>query len=205
MTRSEQIGQLAASLAKAQGQTKGALKDAHNPFFKSTYSDLSSIIDAIRKPFSENGLSFVQLARSTETGVEVETMLMHSEGQWISETLSLPVSKHDAQGIGSAITYAKRYGLQAMVGIPSEDDDGNAAAVAPPTRKKDTMTPNVKAWAEKLSTNPAIEQLNTWLPEISELEPAEKSAVKALVLGYSDKHGWKIPKGSTEFIAGGKS
>ncbi len=208
MQRSEQIGQLAGALAKAQGQMRGAIKDAQNPYFKSSYSDLASIIDAIRKPLADNNLSYVQLARSNEHGVEVETILMHGEsGQWISETLALPVAKQESQPIGSAITYAKRYGLQAMVGVPSEDDDGNAAMTPSPAKKtvRETVTPRVQKWVTKLADNPDISTLNTWLPELTELEPAEKTSVKNLILAYGHKNGWSIPKGSSEFIAGAKS
>lgn len=127
MTTSDQIDKLAEALAKAQGQISGAIKDSTNPFFKSKYADLASVMDACRIPLSVNGLAIVQAARSSPGGVEVETMLIHSSGQWIKESLHLPVVKPDAQGIGSAITYARRYGLAAMVGICPEDDDGNSA------------------------------------------------------------------------------
>jgi hypothetical protein len=128
--RSESIGQLVGALAKAQGQMEGAKKDAANPFFKSKYADLASVWDAIREPLSANALAVIQFPRSTEEGVEIETLLAHESGEWVAETLTLPVGKYDPQGIGSAITYAKRYSLQAMAGIPSEDDDGNAAVKA---------------------------------------------------------------------------
>ena len=130
MQRSESINELAAALAKAQGQMSGAKRDSENPFFKSKYADLQSVWDACRFPLSSNGLAIVQLPRFTEQGVEVETSLVHSSGQMISETLAVPVSKQDAQGVGSAITYARRYALAAFVGVCPEDDDGNAAAEA---------------------------------------------------------------------------
>ena len=128
MNKSENIGQLAAALAKAQRVMGGASKDASNPFFKSHYSTLASVIDAIREPLTSNGLSFVQLTQPSEKNeVVIETVLMHESGEWISAITSLPVAKADAQGYGSAITYGKRYGIQALTGCPSEDDDGNAA------------------------------------------------------------------------------
>ena len=126
--RSDSIAALATALAKAQGQMATAKKDAANPFFKSKYADLSSVWEAIRKPLADNGLSVIQFPRSSEHGVEVETMLCHESGEWVSESLTLPVAKADAQGIGSAITYARRYGLQAIAGCAADDDDGNAAA-----------------------------------------------------------------------------
>jgi hypothetical protein len=133
MNKSESIGQLAAALAKAQRVMGGASKDASNPFFKSHYSTLASVIDAIREPLTSNGLSFVQLTQPSEKNeVVIETVLMHESGEWVSSITCLPVAKADAQGYGSAITYAKRYGVQALTGCPSEDDDGNAAAQAAP-------------------------------------------------------------------------
>lgn len=126
--RSESIGKLAEALAKAQGEIKNAVKDAANPFFKSKYADLASIRDACAGPLAANGLAVIQTPRATEAGVEVETLLAHSSGEWIADTLALPVAKADAQGIGSAITYARRYTLAAFAGVAAEDDDGNAAA-----------------------------------------------------------------------------
>jgi hypothetical protein len=134
MTKSESIAGLAAALAKAQGQMKGAIKDSANPFFKSKYADLASVVEAIRAAFSANGLSYIQTVEpSDKDEVRVETTLLHSSGEWIScGILSLPVSKVDAQGYGSALTYARRYSLSAAVGVAPEDDDGNAASAAKP-------------------------------------------------------------------------
>ena len=134
MTKSESIKELAAALAKAQGAMKGALKDSANPFFKSKYADLASVVEAIRASFSANGLSYIQTVEpSDKDEVRVETTLLHASGEWIScGILSLPVSKIDAQGYGSALTYARRYSLSAAVGVAPEDDDGNAASLAKP-------------------------------------------------------------------------
>ena len=143
-TRSLQLGQLAAALALAQGEiTQGPLKDSENPFFKSRYADLASVVEAIRAPLSKNGLAYVQrMLPSAGESVQVETVLMHASGEWISGTVALPVSKKDAQGVGSAITYARRYGLSAIVGVAPEDDDGNAAAqAAPESRRENPMMP----------------------------------------------------------------
>ena len=133
MNQSQTIGALAAALAKAQADITGAVKDSANPFFKSKYADLSSVVEAIRLPLSKNGLSYVQLTEpSDKDEVRVETIILHNSGQWIGSTLALPVSKADAQGFGSALTYARRYGLSAAFGVAAEDDDGNAAAKAAP-------------------------------------------------------------------------
>lgn len=148
MNKSESIANLAKALSLAQGQMGGAHKGKANPFFKSVYADLSSVVAAIREPLSSNGLSFVQATEpSDKDEIRVVTMLMHESGEWLSSTIAIPVSKADAQGYGSAITYAKRYGLQGLLGVPSEDDDGNAAAKARPA-----ITP-VKAAMQSVQIN----------------------------------------------------
>ncbi len=134
MKTSPSITTIAAVLPKAQAEIKGALKDATNPHFRSKYADLTSVIEACKAALNKHGITFLQPVRSGEAGVIVETVLLHTSGEWISDELELPVSKNDAQGVGSAITYGRRYGLQSMVGIPAEDDDGNAAAKSPADR-----------------------------------------------------------------------
>jgi hypothetical protein len=134
MNKSESIAALAAALARAQGSMKGAVKDSANPFFKSKYADLASVVESIRSSFSANGLSYIQTVQPSDRDeVRVETMILHASGEWIScGVLALPVSKVDAQGYGSALTYARRYSLSAAVGVAPEDDDGNAATMAKP-------------------------------------------------------------------------
>lgn len=147
MNKSESIKELASALAKAQGEFAGAAKDTANPFFKSKYADLESCVSAIKPSLAKHGLSFVQVAHEAESAASIETMIMHSSGEWLSAgTVSVPVSKADAQGYGSAMTYARRYSLSAAFGIAPEDDDGNAAAKAKPVQSVpkdiwDTMTP----------------------------------------------------------------
>ena len=126
--RSAEIDKLAAALAKAQGEIEGAVKDKSNPAFRSKYADLGAVWDAIREPFSKNGLSVVQFPRRDGNCVEVETILMHSSGQWLSGAFSVPTAKQDAHGFGSATTYARRFSLSAVCGVAPVDDDGNAAA-----------------------------------------------------------------------------
>lgn len=124
------ITALAMSLSKAQGKIENAAKNTRNEHFKNRYSDLSEILNTIRPVFAEHGLSFVQVP-SYDAGVaHVTTLLMHESGEWIKGTSSAPVSKQDAQGVGSATTYLRRYSLAAVSGIGQEDDDGNAATGA---------------------------------------------------------------------------
>ena len=126
--KSESIIKLAEALSKAQGQIKGAIKDASNPFFKSDYSTLHAVWEACRKPLSDNGLAVVQLPTESADFVCLETILMHSSGEWISGKIQMKPVKNDPQSIGSCLTYARRYALSAIVGIaPLEDDDGEGA------------------------------------------------------------------------------
>lgn len=147
MKTSENIESLAEALSKAQGEMTGAKKSLVNSFFKSKYSDLSSVVEAISGPFANHGLSFVQAPGIGESGmITVTTRLMHSSGQWIEGTVTLPPTKNDAQGYGSAITYGRRYGLQSIAGVPSVDDDAQAAVQH---TAKPSLTPSNKAvWAK---------------------------------------------------------
>ncbi|HEX5508451.1 MAG TPA: ERF family protein [Pseudolabrys sp.] len=132
MNQSEQINELAAALAKAQGGMKNAAMNRTNPHFKSSYADLASVLDAIRVPLSSAGLSVVQTMQSSERGMVLRTTLMHASGQYISTEYPLPVTQKPHE-MGSALTYARRYSLAALVCNSSdEDDDGNAAMVARP-------------------------------------------------------------------------
>ncbi len=150
MKTSEQINEIAAALAKAQGAIKGAVKGSVNPAYRSKYADLQALFDAIREPFAANGLSVVQGISSADNGVECCTMLMHSSGQWISESLFIPADKHNAHGYASAATYAKRVALAGMSGCAStdQDDDGNAAVAAAPEPAKTPKELLEKATAE---------------------------------------------------------
>jgi ERF superfamily len=125
---SETIGKLAEALAKAQGEMDNAKKDSSNPFFKSKYADLAAVIDSIKEPLSKNSLSYVQFLDEENEKSYLITKLMHSSGEWISGRLKLILKQQDMQGMGSAITYARRYSISSMVGLAQDDDDGNIAS-----------------------------------------------------------------------------
>ena len=130
MNHSESIKELAAALAKAQGVMCAASKDGHNPHLRSKYATLGSIWDACRQPLADNGLSVVQDPQLSQGAVTVETLLMHAGGEWISSSLTLPCLKSDAQAVGAAITYARKYALAAVVGVAPEDEESALAAKA---------------------------------------------------------------------------
>lgn len=128
MQSSESINELAKALSAAQGEITGALKDSANPFFKSKYSDLASCWDACRSALSKNGLAVSQFPTTEATGTYLVTSLLHSSGQWMRSSLVLQPKDDSPQAMGSALTYARRYALCAVVGVAQVDDDGNAAS-----------------------------------------------------------------------------
>ncbi len=152
MRTSETLSEIATALSKAQGEMVGAVKNKTNGFLKSNYSDLASVVAAISTPFSNNGLCFVQAAEGGVDGaVAVVTRIMHISGEWMESNTPLPPVKNDAQGHGSTITYARRYGLQCMAGVPSIDDDGNDAVLHAQEQPKPVLTPDHPRWGDVIT------------------------------------------------------
>lgn len=127
---------ISEAMAKAFSQIEGAVKGKTNPAFRSKYADLAAVVDAIKPALAEHGLFFRQITHPADGGVCIETVIHHASGESLAcGPLFVPASKQDAQGFGSAMTYARRYSLMAAFGVPAEDDDGNAAAASKPTQK----------------------------------------------------------------------
>jgi hypothetical protein len=123
---------IATALVKAQKAFGPALKTATNPHFRSRYADLSACVEAVMDGLNDNGIALVQQLHEAEHGVIVETVFIHESGEMLNcGKLFVPAVKQDAQGFGSALTYARRYSLMAACGIAPEDDDGNAASKKP--------------------------------------------------------------------------
>jgi len=119
---------LCAAYVAAFAEIEAATKTAKNPHFKSTYADLPAVIDAIKPHLAKHNLGFMQCPRPSDGGVTIETILIHASGGKMSMgLLFVPANKQDAHGFGSALTYARRYALQTCFGLPTEDDDGQAA------------------------------------------------------------------------------
>jgi hypothetical protein len=134
MKQSETLKELGTALAKAQGALTHASKSSVNPYFKSKYADLASVWEACREQLSSNGLSVVQAPAEFQNNImTLTTRLLHSSGEWLEQTMTCPIpdKKLDPQGIGSSITYMRRYALAAIVGIYQDDDDANSASYAP--------------------------------------------------------------------------
>lgn len=154
MTKSESIAALAAALAKAQAEIRPAAKDSENPHFRSKYADLASCWEACRDPLSRNGFAVVQSPggdAQNPAWLTLETLLVHSSGEFISSTIGVELQKRDPQALGSALTYLRRYGLSAIVGlVADDDDDANSAMPAPgkrsaPAANKAPAAPPVNA------------------------------------------------------------
>ena len=148
--KSENITNLAAALLKAQKEMGAALKDAENPYFKSNYANLKAVIDAIKEPLNANGITFLQGVNGCGDGNPVvETILLHESGQYLCTRTPVFCAKpNNPQAFGSGVTYSKRYALQAFLGLPTEDDDGNAGA----DKKKDAQSKNETSGKETPKT-----------------------------------------------------
>jgi ERF superfamily len=127
MTTSDQINELAAALSKAQGEMGAALKDSENPSFGSKYADLSSVWEACRAPLAKHEIAIVQSPSTDGARVSVDTFVIHRSGQWMRGTLSVTAIDDSPQAVGSAVTYCRRYSLQAFAGVAPADDDAEAA------------------------------------------------------------------------------
>lgn len=183
MERSETIKELALALSKAQGEIRPAIKDSDNPYFKSKYADLAAVWDVCRMPLSRNGLMVMQHPSAEGSSVSVETLVVHSTGEWISSKLTMIAKDVTPQAIGSIITYLRRYSLSSIIGIASEiDDDGNAASglVKPQSTQ---ATPPVQATQVKTSPLDAC------------------MALGLKKFGDNDKfHAWRIDQGQPEYL-----
>lgn len=143
MKTSDAINELAAAMSKAQADLRPAVKDATNAAYRSKYADLTAVWDACRDPLTKHGITVWQDVTTEIGGVAVTTRLVHTSGQWVEfGPLTIPLTKPDAHGVGSATSYGKRYGLSAAIGVVSdEDDDGNAAVGRPNGASVKTLIP----------------------------------------------------------------
>ncbi len=144
--------EISAALVRAQKAFGPALKSSSNPHFKSRYADLAAVVEAVVDALNDNGIALIQQTHLCESGVIVETTFVHESGEVMSAgKLHVPSAKNDAQGYGSALTYARRYSLMAACGIAPEDDDGNAATAASQQARPQPAGPNEVAAITKLA------------------------------------------------------
>jgi hypothetical protein len=168
--------EIASALVKAQREFGPALKSSTNPHFRSKYADLSACIEAVITALNNHGIYLMQLTEEHEGGVKVSTTFIHESGEQLSAgSLFMPAIKHDAQGYGSALSYARRYSLMAACSLATEDDDGNQATKTAPQAAPPKPTPKVSEapppkavegkdsqWRIKVTTDPDTDW-NDWL------------------------------------------
>lgn len=175
--RSESVKELTTALAKAQAEITGAEKKSENPHFKSNYADLASVWEACREPLSKNGLSVTQTTYTECAQIHLVTTLFHSSGEWLASKIPLILQRQDMQGLGSALTYARRYSLAAIVGVAQEDDDGNAAGKEDGKQKGK----NVQTTKERPSAGPRITE-KVWVAGKAEGE---------IIATVRQRNGWQ--------------
>lgn len=203
MNQSEKIGEIAAALAKAQSQFTAAQKDGDNTHFRSNYATIESVLESVVPALNANGIAVIQrpMAKDEFQGAQLETMLVHSSGEWISSLIKIPSGKNDAHGYGSAYTYARRYALAAMCGIKQTDDDGNGAAEqGKPSKdapKVNALRDLLKGFPDSIKdgfewhkkTNHATMKDATYIENVAKVIKANQSDPEA-ISGYLKEKGW---------------
>lgn len=162
MDSSSGLAEVASALVKVQSRLRPVARTSTNPFFKSNYADLSAVWETIRQPLADNGLAVVQTLDAVEDRgvIALSTLLLHTSGEWIRSTLTMPLQKTEPQAVGSAITYARRYALMAMIGVAAADEDDDAEGATdqkhrgPRYASKNSEAPTIKVETE---TKPPIE------------------------------------------------
>jgi hypothetical protein len=150
MKTSESIKQIAEALVSAQKEIRFAAKDSTNPHFKSKYANINSVIEAVKKPLNDNNIAILQsLSPSDDNKLHLTTRLLHSSGEWIEDTAVCPIQKQDPQGLGSAISYIRRYSISSLCALYADDDDGQSAAL------------NAADYLQKIAHSQTLEELQT--------------------------------------------
>lgn len=149
MKQSETLTKIAPALVAALSEMRGALKDSKNPHFRNDYASLESVIETAKPVLAAHGLAFMQgLGEYVGGAMTVSTRIIHESGEWIESDFQMPLGKADPQGTASASTYARRYSLMGILGLPALDDDGEAAMTRTPPKKPEPMNPTVSVHSE---------------------------------------------------------
>lgn len=214
MHKSEAIDKLAAALSKFQSAVSPIPKSGKNPHFGNTFSTLEDIDSATREGLAQNGLSVSQLVSRVETIPILVTILMHSSGQWISGEQILNPTKNDPQAMGSAISYAKRYGKLAILGLSSdEDDDGNKASgrttTQPAARPAEAAAPVTLKAAPKQPVTVPISDPGEFMitfgkyqnKKVKELTDDELNNYAVILQKMAERDGKSLSKNAQAFMA----
>lgn len=181
-TQSESISKISLAVSRAQAKMAAAKRTARNPFFNSSYADLGAVWDAVREPLAESELAVIQMPIEDGRGTAIITTLAHSSGEWFRSKLYITPKAKDAQSVGSAITYARRYALSAITGVAPDDDDGERAMQGSHENVKakavETTEPKPKNPEWKAGPQPAvipigvmIAEIRDWLGEMNGHDP----------------------------------
>lgn len=206
---SEDTAALSDAIAKAQADLENVGKAGNNPHFKSRYATLPDVLDEVRGKFAKHGIAILQAPSNGENGlIGITTRLSH-KGQWIESTLYLPPMKFDAQGVGSVLTYGRRYALMAMAGIGADDDDGEAAVGRPAasaTRKtngeNDPTAEEAKAAGVRIREALTKADKKSTVDDIVRINAADLKLIKELYpAGYENLMSLAQAR-SQEFLAG---
>jgi hypothetical protein len=194
MERSEQINELAKALSLAQGEIKPAVKDAVNPFFKSKYADLAAVWDACRGPLVKAGLAISQHPTTEGNVVTIETIVMHTSGQWMASKLSMTAKENTPQGLGGVISYARRYSLSSIMGISSEEEldgnvNGNGQAEAKP---KPLAKPQDPRFSDPSQVPTSVPKGSLSEQTMKSLEKARESLGTDMFDGLLGGQGYKV-------------
>jgi hypothetical protein len=181
MSRSESITALAKALAKFHATAPAIVKNAQNPHFKNRFADLSGILEVIRIPLANVGLSVLQLLGDNT----LTTILLHESGEFIETTAPLIVAKHDMQGLGSACSYQRRYSLQSLLSLSASDDDGNEAC-----KPEQAAVPAQKIAAAKAATAPKA-PAKDWASEVFKRMDTDKVS-EADIFAYLKEKGASV-------------
>lgn len=196
-SHSDTIGKLAEALAKATAKFQPAFKDTSNPVYKSKYAPLENLIEATRAALCEHGLSVLQMPALSGVDIVLTTMLAHSSGEWITSTFQLPGTmrdRFDAQTVGSALTYARRYAYQSILNIAGEvDDDGNAAIGIGSTEAAQAVAKQkVADYKERSAATVADKNIEMYQ------ETNKESGKRFWVFKHSDGERWLLDNGLRE-------
>ena len=158
MNKSESITEIAKAMINFKKEVGKLTKKAENPFFKSKYAPIGEVLETINEPLTNNGLAFFQFPKGEN---ELETIVMHTSGEWISEAYYMKPVKEDPQAFGSVITYQRRYALCAIFGLGDEDDDANKGTEKSKNKGTSKGELDDKPWLGEMQFNSALKRIAT--------------------------------------------
>lgn len=214
--RSLSIKALAQAMLDAQQEMEAPARTTDNPYYQSKYADLAEVRDAVLPSLWKHGLMMMQLPCEMDGSPALQTLLIHpASGEWVETTICLHVAKDNPQGVGSAITYARRYALQAVTGVAAEDDDGNEASrpaipeparqaqnpPQPPPLSPQEIQAQVADWKDWLDRQPDLAAFNETLgADLGALPRGVKKPVWDLVCSHASGRGWVMDKALKRFV-----